>query len=241
MHEKKDAGIYYEYWVPRQSQVPAQVSSIDNFRQSAGNRIASARSTIPSTTTTTTRPTTTRTTTIRTTTTTRTTEAVPLTTALPTALPEYYQNSTEINLANFEEYEPQPTAASLIRAPPRMMTYRNIFAPFFNPVTTVATPTTTTSTTLAPSTTVTATIDKFPARNGDGSKSSNGSAKVDRVRSHLGLVHKNKKHSKSTALRSGTLVVTNNKSCSIDGSCWKTVNGKKHFCISEFGRHLLSY
>lgn len=201
---EKDPAIYYEYWIPRQTALYRM--TVDAFASDA-QHVVSARPTQAPTLvapTTTTRPI------IRRTTTGRTTTVHPTTTA---SSPVFQQHNATGQI-DWDQYEPQPTAASLVRSPPRM-TYGHIFAPFFNPQTTT---TTTTSTTTQRTTTI-------PTK-----KSRSNKKNIDQVRQHLGLIHK--KHPKS--VRSGN---SNHGqlSCSIDGSCWKTVNGKKHFCLSEFG------
>lgn len=116
---------------------------------------------------------------------------------------------------NLEEFEPQPTAASLVRSPPRSY-YRDIFVPV------------TTTTTKSPSTTSTSKpILAKPKKKVD---------RMNQVRQHLGLVHNKKSiNVNNQQQQQKNKKVAKKKQCSIDGSCWKTVNGKKHFCLSEFG------
>lgn len=137
-----------------------------------------------------------------------------------------HHNDTEIDLNDWDQYEPQPTAASLVRGPPRMA-YSSILASLFD------IPTTTTSTTTTiPSTTKIS--SKKGRSNGSTKKSSHN---MEQIRQHLGLVHK-KHQTKPSTVKSGGGGGHHRHgltSCSVDGSCWKTVNGKKHFCLSEFG------
>ena len=212
---EKDPAIYYEYWLPRQAQLYRM--TVDAFASDA-QHVVSARPTTLAPTTATSQPTTMRP--IRT-----TVRPTSTTTAAAVAF-RHHNTSTEIDLNDWDQYEPQPTAASLVRSPPRM-TYGHILAPFFT------SPTTATSTT--PRTTTTTTTSPAPTTKKERSKGSNKKVNdhhnIDQVRSHLGLIHK--KHPKSSVVRSGG--GHGLPSCSVDGSCWKTVNGKKHFCLSEFG------
>lgn len=135
------------------------------------------------------------------------------------------KNTTTTTESSFwhDPFEVQPTAASLVRAQPKIMTYmRDVLADDAAAQSSLSTTT------------------RKPL------KKASGPSKMSQVRQHIGLVHSNKnKHSKAVAaVRSGTEIRHNNnelgikqKSCSVDGSCWKTVNGKKHFCVSEFGNN----
>jgi hypothetical protein len=221
---EKDPAIYYEYWMPRQAQLYRM--TVDAFASDA-QRVVSARPTVAPTTS---RPSTTtrRISTSRVTTTT----ARPITTttsAAPLAF-RHHNETGETDLSDWDQYEPQPTAASLVRSPPRM-TYGSFMIPFFGSFAT----TTTTTTTTPRTTTTSAPTKKGRSRGSKKSKAANGVHNIDEVRHHLGLIHK--KHPKtSSAVRSGANNGPSHQSpCSVDGSCWKTVNGKKHFCLSEFG------
>lgn len=202
---EKDAGIYYEYWIPRHLQMNPS-GSIDEAMKAekSHQRIVSARLTS------TTRAPSTTPSSIR---------RMSKTTPLP-----ILKNATTTESSFWDDrFEAQPTAASLVRAQPKMMTYmRDVLADD-----------------AAAQSSLSATTRK-PI------KKASGPSKMSQVRQHIGLVHSNKnKHSKSVAtVRSGAEIRHNNnelgikqKSCSVDGSCWKTVNGKKHFCISEFGNN----
>lgn len=193
--------------------------TVDAFASDA-QRIVSARPTLA--------PTTVQPSTTKRIVTTRTTTARPVTTTTAAVVFQHHNSTNVTNLNEWEQYEPQPTAASLVRSPPRI-TYGSFMIPFFNSLTT----TTTTSTT--PRTTTTSKPTK-KGRSRSSKKKANGVHNIEDVRHHLGLIHK--KHAKSSAVRSG---ISNGHpgSCSVDGSCWKTVNGKKHFCVSEFGNELL--
>lgn len=222
---EKDPAIYYEYWMPRQAQLYRM--TVDAFASDA-QRVVSARPTVAPTTS---RPSTT-TRRISTSRVTTTTTARPITTTTPAApLAFRHHNETgETDLSDWDQYEPQPTAASLVRSPPRM-TYGSFMIPFFGSFAT----TTTTTTTTPRTTTTSAPTKKGRSRGSKKSKAANGVHNIDEVRHHLGLIHK--KHPKtSSAVRSGANTGPSHQTpCSVDGSCWKTVNGKKHFCLSEFG------
>ncbi|KAI9560970.1 hypothetical protein GHT06_011926 [Daphnia sinensis] len=211
---EKDPAVYYEYWMPRQAQLFRM--TVDAFASDA-QRVVSARPTVAPTTA---LPLTTR----RAVTTSRMTTSKPTTTT-PSAVIFQHRNSTaETDLNEWEQYEPQPTAASLVRSPPRI-TYGGFMIPFFNSITTstTTTPRTTTTTSSKPT---------KKSRPRSSKKKANGVVHdIEEVRHHLGLIHK--KHPKTSAVRSA---ISNGHpgSCSVDGSCWKTVNGKKHFCLSEF-------
>ena len=226
---EKDPAIYYEYWMPRQAQLYRM--TVDAFASDA-QRVVSARPTVAPTTN---RPSTTPTRRISTSrVTTTTTTARPITTTTPASVAFHRNDTGETDLSDWDQYEPQPTAASLVRRPPRM-TYGSFMIPFFGSFTT--TTTTTTTTTPRTTTTASAPTKKSRSRGSKKSKAANGvHNNIEDVRHHLGLIHK-KHPKKSSAVRSG--VKNNGQShqtpCSVDGSCWKTVNGKKHFCLSEFG------
>lgn len=207
---EKDPAIYYEYWLPRQTTFNRM--TVDAFASDA-QQVVSARPTQAPT------PTTTRPVLIR-----RTgrTTTEPTTTTTASSLRQQHNNGSPIDVSDWDQYEPQPTAASLVRSPPRM-TYGHIFAPFFTQQQQTTTSTTTTQRT---------TTTTIPSK-----KVRNNKKNIQQVRQHLGLIHK--KH-QPKSVRSGTSH-HGQLSCSVDGSCWKTVNGKKHFCLSEFGINLFDY
>jgi len=191
--------VFYEYWIPRQQPAAATVTSttlrpIDMYMSDARHRVVTARPTETPPQSTTQR---------------QATVGRPVVVNNRAAVKalasrRVFEATVTPVPFNLEEFEPQPTAASLVRSPPRSY-YRDIFGH--------VTTTTTTSTTSRP-------ILAKPKKKAD---------RINQVRQHLGLVHTGNKKSIQQQKKKVK------KQCSIDGSCWKTVNGKKHFCLSEFG------
>ena len=251
-------GIYYEYWLPRATLL--SVDPDDDIYTSDTEDILSAR---------------------------------PLPfhqqTSPPTAKPITTTSAPVVTIAEEEMYEPQPTAASLVRHQPRMAHIFTMPSPTTTtpppPQITTRTPTTTKTptTTRTPTTTWALTTTRAPAttavgvlktsrkkqrsqrknethidkkvrhkgrRNGRAKADANGAedgagsganrrAKIQHVRQHLGTYHKHSKGLKSSPKQHPTAVA---KVCpNSDTTCWKTVNGKKHFCVSEFGTSFFLY
>lgn len=227
LQREKDPAIYYEYWLPsRQIASAMDRLKIDDFVSDA-QHVVSARPTMApakAATPVTSKP-------IRRVQTPKTVKPNPpitTSTVLPPRKNPNFSNSSMDHVYNKREemYEPQPTAASLIRSPPRV-TYGHFLAPFFS--WTTQSTTTTTTTTAQPITTTTA---KKSSKKSQSNRSKNKSNNIDQVRHQLGIVHKKTNNQKTVRSGGGG---HRPSSCSIDGSCWKTVNGKKHFCLSEFG------
>jgi hypothetical protein len=128
--------------------------------------------------------------------------------------------------ADMENYEPQPTAASLIRHPPRI-SHRTIFAQetFVD--------------SNRPKLTTEAPMTQAPRTRSKNVKSSRLKTKVihspQSFNGTLALNDKIKKVKLSKAEGKKGNSAKDSQVCGSRTACWKTVNGKKHFCNSDFG------
>lgn len=216
---EKNSGVFYEYWIPRQQPAAAAVTSsttlrpIDMYMSDARHRVVTARPTETPRQSTTQRQ-------AAATVSQRRSVVVNNRAAVKALASRRVFEATVTPVPfNLEEFEPQPTAASLVRSPPRSY-YRDIFIP----------------TTTSPYSTFTTTTTSRPIL----AKPKKKAERINQVRQHLGIVHTAKKSDiAATAVHQQEQKKKKKKQCSIDGSCWKTVNGKKHFCLSEFGNSKL--
>ncbi len=108
---EKDSGIYYEYWIPRHLQMNPSGSIDDSMKaQKSHQRIVSARLTS----------------------TTRAPSTTPLSIRrMSKTTPSPILKNTTTTESSFwhDPFEVQPTAASLVRAQPKIMTYmRDVLA-----------------------------------------------------------------------------------------------------------------
>ena len=129
--------------------------------------------------------------------------------------------------ADMENYEPQPTAASLIRHPPRI-SHRTIFVQetFVD--------------SNRPKLTTAAPMTQAPRTRSRNVKSSRLKAKITHSpksfnATTLALNDKIEQVKPSKAVGKRGKSAKDGQVCGSRTACWKTVNGKKHFCNSDFG------